>query len=110
MVRLKWNGIVSVLGVIVIGIGLYLWPLLRVRQLNKSFGQITADDSRDLVLKKMGAPWKDGACGDLGGGAPVGCVEELVYAHPYAPLAPEYWIVDFKSDRHMIEHSHLVSP
>ena len=67
-------------------------------------------DTKDLVLKRMGAPWKDEDCGKYLGGRPPGCVEEFIYAHPYAPFVPEYWDISFDSNKHTISNVHLVSP
>jgi hypothetical protein len=58
----------------------------------------------------MGKPWKDESCGEYLGGNFSGCVEEFVYAHPYAPLVPEYWVVDFNSNHRVIDSQHLISP
>jgi hypothetical protein len=58
----------------------------------------------------MGAPWKDEKCGDYLGGQPAGCVVDFIYAHPYAPYAPQYWVIDFDSQQRVINKVHLVSP
>jgi hypothetical protein len=58
----------------------------------------------------MGDPWKDEKCGAYLGGKPPGCVEEFIYENPYAPYAPEYWVIDFDSNSHVISNVHLVSP
>jgi hypothetical protein len=89
---------------------LFLWPVLRCRQLRSSFGRVEENDSKDLVLRKMGNPWKDEECGKYLAGETVSCVEEFTYAHPYAPYVPEYWVVDFNSSHQVINRVHLISP
>jgi hypothetical protein len=73
--------------------------ILRVRP-----GEAKAD-----VLKQMGNPWKDEECGFLGGSSKK-CTEEFVYAHPYAPLLPEYWVISFDQNRRVIDHVYSTSP
>jgi len=58
----------------------------------------------------MGDPWKDEKCGAYLGDKSPGCVDEFIYAHPYAPYAPEYWVIDFDSTGRVIGTVHLVSP
>jgi hypothetical protein len=98
------------LGVVLIPTALVVWPILRVRHFERSSGEIRADDTRVVVLDRMGKPWKDERCGEYLGGSPSGCAEEFLYAHPYAPLVPEYWVVDFNQDRRVINSLHLISP
>jgi hypothetical protein len=87
-----------------------VWPIVRVHQLEKSFGEVKIGDTKSRVRKRMGAPWKDEECGKYLGGRPVGCVTEFIYAHPYAPYAPEYWEISFDSNNQTISNIHLVSP
>jgi hypothetical protein len=98
------------LGLVLIFSALILWPVLRVRQLSKAFSGVKENDARELVLKRMGTPWKDEECGKYVGGYPAGCIEKFVYAHPYAPYAPEYWVIYFNSTHRVISDVHLVSP
>lgn len=90
--------------------GLTLWPVFRVHFLDSSFGKVKTGDTRAAVESRMGRPWKDEECGSYLGGKASGCVEEFVYAHPYAPYAPEYWVIDFDASRTVINSVHLVSP
>jgi hypothetical protein len=100
----------TILGFALIVIGLIFWPVVRVHHLEDSFGGVQENETKDLVLKRMGTPWKDEACGKYIGGQPAGCAEELTYAHPYAPYVPEYWIIDLNSGHRVINHVHLISP
>jgi hypothetical protein len=78
--------------------------------LENAFGKVKENDTRDLVRKYMGAPWKDEGCGEYLGGQPAGCVEEYIYAHPYAPYVPEYWVISFNSNHQVINIVHMISP
>lgn len=100
---------ILVIGLIIIG-GLIVWPLLRTSRLSKAFTGIKRNDTKDMVLKQMGSPWKNERCGAYLGGFPPGCAEEFIYAHPYAPYLPEYWIIYFDSNHQVISSAHLVSP
>ncbi len=80
------NLILLMIGLVLVAIALILWPIIRVQQLSGSFETVKTNDARELVLKRMGAPWKDEECGKYIGGQPAGCAEEFTYAHPYAPV------------------------
>lgn len=97
-------------GLVLILSALILWPVLRVRQISNAFSGVKENDPRELVLMRMGNPWKDEECGKYLGGDRAGCTEEFVYAHPYAPYAPEYWVIYFNSSRRVISNVHFVSP
>ncbi|MGO8694594.1 MAG: hypothetical protein ACLQMF_13110, partial [Rectinemataceae bacterium] len=85
---------------IFIVVALLAWPPIRERQLSQGFAAVRVGDTRGSVRSQMRHPWKDGACGYISDGPP-GCAEEFIYAHPYAPLVPEYWIISFDS-RHKV--------
>ena len=88
----------------------WLWPDWRVCRIERSLEQVRVGDDSAEVHRLLGRPWKDEACGAIFGGQPVGCVQEFVYAHPYAPYAPEYWIVYLDANRKVLDKAHLVSP
>ena len=98
------------LGLVLIVSALILWPVLKVRQLGNAFSGVKENDPREFVLMRMGNPWKKEECGKYLGGYPAGCVEEFIYAHPYAPYFPEYWVIYFDSSHRVISVVHLVSP
>jgi hypothetical protein len=89
---------------------LIVWPVVRVRQLENSFARVQQNEPKDGVAQAMGRPWKDEACGDFLGNKPADCAEEFVYANPYAPYMPEYWIVSFNSNRRVIDTYYTTSP
>ena len=100
----------TVLGLVLLIAALILWPVYRVRRLTNAFSRVKQNDARDPVLKHIGKPWKDEECGKYLGGVPTGCAEEFIYAHPYAPYVPEYWVIDFSSSHRVISKVQLISP
>jgi hypothetical protein len=101
---------IVVSGSTVFAMALIIWPFLRVNRLEDSLSRVKDNDAKNVVLDRMGAPWKDEGCGQYLAGQPSGCAEEFIYAHPFAPYVPEYWVVDFNSDHRVINSVHLVSP
>jgi hypothetical protein len=100
----------AILGFLALVGTLVLWPVLRTRHLSAFFSGIKENDEREIVLQRMGSPWKREECGKYLGGYLPSCTEELIYAHPYAPYVPEYWVVDFNSSHRVISTAHLISP
>jgi hypothetical protein len=88
---------------------LIIWPSFRVHHLDSEFSKLSSGDTKAAVLKQMGSPWKNAECGYLVGSSPD-CTEELIYAHPYAPYLPEYWIIDFNRDQRVIRLFYTTSP
>jgi len=102
--------LLSIAGIGLLVVSAVLWQTVRVDRLNDHFAKVEVNDSKDSVLKLMGTPWKDERCGDYLGEQPTGCVVDFIYAHPYAPYAPEYWVIDFDSHQRVMNKVHLVSP
>jgi hypothetical protein len=108
---MKRNLIFLALGFVLLVGAAILWPIIRVRQLEEAFGEVKIGDTKDLVLKRMGTPWKDGGCVEYLAGRR--CAEEFIYAHPYAPFAYDYWHIGFDSNNRTIlkvRKMHLASP
>jgi len=100
----------TILGCAALVISLVLWPVFRVRHLSAAFNVVKESDNKRIVLQRMGNPWKSEECGKYLGGYPAGCVEEFIYAHPYAPYVPEYWVIYFNSNNQVISNVHMISP
>ena len=88
----------------------WIWPQIRTRKIQHAVSQVRVADEQQRVIEAAGKPWRTEACGSLSGGQPIGCTKELVYAHPYAPYVPEYWVVYVDSERHVLSKTHLISP
>ena len=88
---------------------LIVWPIDRDDYLDLQFARVHVRDDQAAVLQAMGRPWKRPACGWLGG-APNGCSEEFIYADPYAPRLPTYWVVDFDKNQRVLSANKLMSP
>ncbi|HKN21387.1 MAG TPA: hypothetical protein VJX73_08220 [Terracidiphilus sp.] len=107
---MKLKQMLIILGIVLVVFAPFLLRTLRVHQLENSFSKVKENDARDLVLRRMGAPWKDEDCGVYLGGSPPGCVEEFIYADPFAPYFPGYWVVSFNSSHKVIQLVHPLSP
>ncbi len=79
---------------------LIVWPIFRTHQLERNFKKLKPGDTRQAVLGQMGNPWKQTQCGYISGGAPD-CAEEFIYANPYAPYLPEYWVLQFNRNQQL---------
>ena len=81
--------------------------LIRSRSLDKSFAKIKPGDTRQQVAALRGSPRYVRPCG------PVldipGCAEEMVYAHPFAPMVPEYWLVALGADGRVLQTAHTTT-
>ena len=81
--------------------------LIRSRSLDKAFAKIKTNDSTQHVIALRGEPQLIRPCG------PVldvpGCAQELVYAHPFAPLVPEYWLVALDARGHVLQTAHTTT-
>lgn len=85
-------------------------PILKVRFYDKEFATISDGSSQDAVLARMGRPWKREPCGEYIGGVAPGCTQEFIYAHPYAPYMPQYWVIQFDKDKRVVSHVNQISP
>lgn len=103
--------------VIMIAIGLIVlgwigWSIFRSKVLPARFERVRVGDSQEQVVRLLGNPKSIEKCGQPFGnpGRPRGCVEDYLYASPFAPLLPEYWSVSFDNSRHVVGKEHYVSP
>jgi len=76
----------------------------------RDFDEIQVGQTSESVIQLLGRPnYHSGAClQDLD--SSTDCASELVYSYPFAPLVPEYYVVDFASDNRVIAANHLISP
>lgn len=81
----------------------------RFHAVAEHFDSVQEGQSWNDVITLLGKPnYHEGPClQDLSGS---GCVRELVYSYPFAPLIPEYYVVDFSADSRVISADHLTSP
>jgi hypothetical protein len=83
---------------------------LRLRRLEKGFERVALGDTRVAVRKELGDPWKVVRCGEFIAGAVPACRQQYVYANPYAPILPEYWLVSFNAEGHVVGFVRVASP
>jgi hypothetical protein len=76
-----------------------VWAILQDRQLEKGFDGIKAGTTEREVLQRLGHPKRVEKCGEFFGPIPKGeldgCAREYLYASPFAPLLPQYFVVRF---------------
>ena len=82
----------------------------RFSTVERQFESIQNGELRASVIVKLGKPnYHEGKCGVIH--VPKkNCSTEYVYSHPFAPLIPDYYIVSFSSDDHVIEADRWSSP
>jgi len=82
----------------------------RYQRVQGQFELVQVGDSKDSVDARLGKPnYYSGACGVIH--IPdKRCALEYVYSHPFAPLLPEYYIVSFSAEGHLIEADQWDSP
>jgi len=84
--------------------------LARFSNIEKQFPSVQIGQSQSAVLAKLGRPnYYEGKCGVIHF-PEKNCATEYVYSHPFAPWAPDYYIVDFSPEARVIEADHWTSP
>ena len=91
-------------GVVLLGVFWLAWASVRDRQLVKGFDQVKPGTTEQEVVQSLGRPKRVEKCGDFLGPIPKveleGCAREYLYATPFAPVLPQYYVVRFdKNDR-----------
>ena len=104
-----------IVGCIVLAGAIWLaWAILRHKQLEKGFDEITAGATEREVLKSLGRPKRVEKCGEFLGPLPKeaseNCSKEYFYASPFAPLLPEYFVFRFDLNNRVSSKSPYSSP
>ena len=86
----------SLLAVLLLLTSITFGTLISARHREKAFVTLHPGDARAEVVQRMGSARQTGPCTDLPRPKP-GCATELLFAHPLAPVVPEYWIVRLDS-------------
>ncbi len=84
--------VLSLLAVLTLLAGTTFGTLISARHREKAFASLHVGDTQAQVIQRMGIARQTGSCTDLPHPKP-GCTAELLYAHPLAPIVPEYWII-----------------
>jgi hypothetical protein len=103
------------LGCCILAAGGWLaWAIHRDSQLAQGFDRIKTGDNKSDIFARLGKPRRVERCGAFFGplpeDLPVGCDSEYVYASPFAPLNPQYYVVRFDAGGHVLETVPLSSP
>jgi hypothetical protein len=82
----------------------------RFSKVEREFGFIQDGESRASVIARLGKPnYHAAKCGVIH--VPLkSCAVEYVYSHPFAPFLPDYYIVSFSADDHVVEADRWTSP
>jgi hypothetical protein len=82
----------------------------RYSKVERETGAVQAGMSRGEVVGKIGVPnYHAGKCGVIHN-SDKNCALEFVYSHPFAPLVPKYFIVEFSTDDRVIKAEEWDSP
>jgi hypothetical protein len=88
----------------------FSYSYLRYTTVGSRIHRVKPGATRQQVLDVLGAPnYHEGACGKIHP-AHRGCATEFVYAHPFAPLLPDYYVVEFSKEGRAIEAERITSP
>src|ERR1700721_126169 len=83
---------------------------VRWARVERGFGSVQVGQTRLAGVSKPRKPnYYSGRCGVIANPPPA-CSTEYVYGHPFAPLAPEYYIVFFSSDERAFQADRWSSP
>ena len=92
----------SVGSVVLVGAIWLAWAFWRDNRLQSDFGKIAPGTTEFEVLQKLGRPKRVEKCGEFFGPLPKeeseGCAREYLYASPFVPLLPQYYVVRFNAD------------
>lgn len=104
-----------IVGCIVLAGAIWLaWAILRDRRLERGFEEIAAGATEREVLQKLGRPKRVEKCGEFFGPLPreelTNCSKEYLYASPFAPLLPEYFVFRFDMNNRVSGKSAYSSP
>jgi hypothetical protein len=108
---LRRTRIILILAAIVLVLAVRtVFVFARYSRVERVFASIQVGESRAAVIKQIGKPnYHGGKCGVIH--VPdKNCSLEYVYSHPFAPIVPDYYIVSFSSDDHVIEADQWNSP
>lgn len=83
--------------------------LMRSRAIEHKFARLRVAQDRAQVLQIMGSPAREQGCKPNVQQSP-GCRTELLYAHPLAPVVPEYWIVSLDASAKVVALIHTTTP
>ena len=99
---------------VLVGAIWFAWAVWRDNRLQSDFGKIAPGTTELEVAQKFGRPKRIEKCGEFFGPLPKvesdGCIKEYLYASPFAPLLPQYYVVRFGADNRVKSTSPYLSP
>jgi hypothetical protein len=101
-------------GIVLAVAGWFVWAVLRDKQLEKGFDEIAAESTEQEVVKYLGHPNRVEKCGEFFGPLETkemeGCAREFLYASPFAPMLPQYYVVRFDANNRVKGKTPYTSP
>jgi hypothetical protein len=98
--------IVGLIVAVPVLVGIFRW-----QQRSRAFSNAVLGQPRRVILSGLGKPWKIAPCGEtFRGTPPPPCSQEIIFASPFAPLAPEYLSFFFDGNDNLISTYRYVSP
>lgn len=92
-------------------VGYFLWGHVRNLSLSRHFARVQIGMTDREVSDIMGEPSWSGSCrGFISYGGDQRCNTELGYRNAFAPLAPQYWVIELGPDNKVISADVIVSP
>jgi hypothetical protein len=103
--------VATVFVVIVFGLSSRLvLAFVRFARVEHNFAAIELGLSKPAVVARLGKPHYHSAPYEIDFSPPSACSSEYVYGHPLAPLLPDYYVISFSADGHVIEANRWTSP
>jgi hypothetical protein len=92
----------------------FAWAIQHGRRLQRGFDQVQRGDSEAEVVQRLGTPKRVERCGDFMGpldnAESQGCAQEYLYASPFSPLLPQYYVVRFDTHGRVTSRTPYSSP
>lgn len=101
-------------GIVLAAAAWFVWAILRDKRLGEGFDEIAAEATEQEVVKYLGHPNRVEKCGEFLGPLESremeGCAKEFLYASPFAPVLPQYYVVRFDSNNRVKGKTPYTSP
>jgi hypothetical protein len=91
-----------------------IWAISRERRLADGFDRIYTGETEEDVRKLLGPPKRIETCDEFFGpideGQKRGCAKEFLYASPFSPLEPQYYVIRFDPNNAVSSANAFSSP
>lgn len=101
--------IIGFSGAMILVAVLTAWGVYRNHRLEKAFDAVKLGTVKEQVLKSMGKPYWIEPCGKSFG-TPIPNCREYIYRDSFAPIAPQYWGIQFDTTGRVLNTATYSSP